>query len=489
MIQHLTRVVRNSLLYAIANGTRRAVPFLLIPVYAAFLGTEGYGILGVTNAFQNLLRVVFIFTSGNVIIRFYYELRDDVERRQFLGGFWLLLTLLMLLFALFFELAGPSLFDFLFRDVSYRPYGRYIVWTAFVTILSSGISINLFKARQQPKRYMRFITASAFLQITLIVYFIVVRGEGVVGVLKGMFYAAILLVPVYGFVLYRDIAIAWPWRKLRQAILFGFPLVPELVALWTLNMSDRIILNNHVSLRELGIYSLGYQLGMMVNLLVNAIDSAWLPYFLSLVDDEDTSKRRELPRLTTYVFGGLAFVGVGVALLAGPLIRLITTPDFHRATQVAPWIAAGYVALGFTFIARSSLIYRQETKYIAIASVVAALTNVGLNWVLIPYWGIMAAAVSTLVSYAILLVAMMCLAQYAGITLYYEKAHAVRLLLFCVFSYVLAASVHLSSPILEAIVRVLIVAGIALAWLRSVGPFERIGISWGKAARKAANEC
>ena len=99
-----------------------------------------------------------------------------------------------------------------------------------------------------------------------------------------------------------------------------------------------------------------------------------------------------------------------LAICFGPeIIRIIATPDYYEARWVVPPVAA---AIFFTFI-RSFYcnieFYYEKTKFVMVASSGAAVLNVVLNYLFIPFFGYIAAAYTTLVCYIILILLHYCM--------------------------------------------------------------------------------
>jgi O-antigen/teichoic acid export membrane protein len=128
----------------------------------------------------------------------------------------------------------------------------------------------------------------------------------------------------------------------------------------------------------------------------------------------------------TYQVLLMVMVALAVALLSPEMIQIIAAPSFWLAYQVVPWIALGYLARFLVFFPMNGLLYSKRPKWIAVATIVAAALNITLNLLLVPYFGIMAAAVNTFVAFAVLLVLMMIVGQ-REFPLRYETARLLRL--------------------------------------------------------------
>src|SRR5206468_12758693 len=94
----------------------------------------------------------------------------------------------------------------------------------------------------------------------------------------------------------------------------------------------------------------------------------------------------------------------------------LTSPQYHRAEKGIALLAfAGAVYAGYTVLAIGSGRAR-KTQLNWVVTGVGAAANVGLNFWLIPRWGMVGAAISTLAAYVVLFV---------GMTLYAQRVYPV----------------------------------------------------------------
>jgi O-antigen/teichoic acid export membrane protein len=140
-----------------------------------------------------------------------------------------------------------------------------------------------------------------------------------------------------------------------------------------------------------------------MGLLTNAFNAAWVPFLFGALKDEGEVAHPRLARLVTYYAFVLCFVGLGWALLVEHALPLLAGPQFQAAYRITPWVVGGYVLGGLYFIPTNLLFWRRQTRVIPLVTVAAGAANIGLNLWLVPRYGAIAAAWSTLVAYGLLL--------------------------------------------------------------------------------------
>jgi len=257
----------------------------------------------------------------------------------------------------------------------------------------------------------------------------------------------------------------------RPALAFGIPLTPHAVSAWVLGFADRwmigllIGLPTAAALSQLGAYSLGYQLGYVITVVVSSFQAAWAPWFFGI------GERREAPavfsHMTTLAMAGIFALGVGASTLAPQVIAVIARPQYAAAAGVLPVVAMASVLYGLYTMLSTVVFYAKATRRLALITVSAAALNIFLNIVLIPRIGILGAAWATFAAYAFFALATW---RYAG-SVYPVRLDLPRLGLLSVGSIVALVAASLTdlagSPLTTAGLRLAIAVAFAAfaAWV------------------------
>jgi O-antigen/teichoic acid export membrane protein len=188
------------------------------------------------------------------------------------------------------------------------------------------------------------------------------------------------------------------------------PLVPSALALWAINFIDRWFVAYYKGQTEVGVYSVAVRIASAVIFLLLAFRTAWPAFAYSITDDRDA--KRAYSFVLTYVLLVTCWLSAALALLAPWLVKLLArNPGFARASEAVGLLAfSAAVYAGYTVLAIGSGRAR-KTQLNWVISGLAAAVNIGLNVLLIPRYGMIGAAVSTLVAYVVLFFAMLWYAQ------------------------------------------------------------------------------
>lgn len=394
----LKRLGASSLVYLLPTFFARGISFLLSPVYAAVLGPSEFGIVGFAGTLAPLVTTLLGFGVASSAQRLHHDFEDDGSRRRFYGS--------ILLFQMIVPLSIGLIVDIVltqtgspFASLPYLPFGRLVLWTGVLGVLPSAL-VNIFVARESPKTVTTYNLASITVTIIATVIMVVVLRKGAVGLLGASLIAAAIN-SVFAFVLLRPVVSFKPsWPSLRAALVFGVPIVPHQLSNWALSASDRAILERYVATADLGRYSLGYTFGSATSFISLAIGLALGPLVNRRLkaDSQDPA----VPKIGSFSLLVTSFVGLFVALVGGPVLVLVTRPDYRGAETVVPWVSAAFVLQALYQVVSMGTFFSKRTAFVPFVTAAAAASNILLNLVLVPKYGIRAAAITTFVAYATL---------------------------------------------------------------------------------------
>ena len=187
---------------------------------------------------------------------------------------------------------------------------------------------------------------------------------------------------------------------------FGVPLMGAALAMWVTNFGDRLMLSKllHGSYRliELGQYSLANKISSAMVLLFTAFQIAW-PAFAYSIEDEDEAKRA-YSFVLTYLMLLAAWAAVALSLFAPWLAHWLgRQPGYWPAARAIPELAFSSVFFAGFIVVTIGAGRTKRTGFNWIAATAGAAVNFGLNFWLIPAYGMLGAAYATLAAYIVLM--------------------------------------------------------------------------------------
>jgi O-antigen/teichoic acid export membrane protein len=268
----------------------------------------------------------------------------------------------------------------------------------------------LFRVEERSVAYAFASVANVLITVAAMVVFVAVFHWGAVGLVAGNFTGT--LVVYVALVLYRteQLGLEFDRELFRHMQRFGMPLVPSALALWAINFVDRQFVIWYKGLGEAGVYSAAVRIASVITFVMVAFRTAWPAFAYSIEDDREA--RRTYAFVLTYLLAFASWLALALGALAPWWTRILTAPKYHRASEGIALLAfAGAVYAGYVVLAIGSGRAR-KTQLNWVVTGAGAAINVGLNFWLIPAYGMVGAAVSTLVAYVALFVGMTLYAQH-----------------------------------------------------------------------------
>ena len=399
LLQTLKKLLKHSVIYGLGGMLAKLLGFVLLPIYTRYLTPADYGILvllGVTSSFAAAIAQLGL---GSALFREVIYKESD-ESTVVSTAFYFLLVESILFFGGLIAFS-PQLSHLIFDTLEYT-HLLHIVFLTGVLSMFNVIVMAILRTREQSALYSILSVAKFLVGAILNIYFIVVLQRGVEGLLIAGLISTALFAVVDLALLSRDIRLTFSVPILRRMLGFGVPLVPAGLSSLVMTSADRFFLQVFSTPAEVGLYSLGYNIGMVVNLIVGAIQLAW-PAQLFVIAKQPDAERQFAQILTYYLFA-IGFIGLGLSVLAREVLVIMTTPRFYGAYVVIPLIVLSYIFYGIRFMTNIALPIQDKMKYMPPIIIGSAILNLGLSYILIPRYGMMGAAWATAISYLILVV-------------------------------------------------------------------------------------
>jgi O-antigen/teichoic acid export membrane protein len=395
----MKQIISRTALFFLGNLFLRFLGFILLPVYVRYLSPAEYGIWGVSGSVGLFLNLMMPFGMLMAVGRFYFDAQNESERAAYLGTIFIFLVVFPLAILLLFEKLGASLFVWVTPGVPYIPYMRLTTWVTYFSMFSI-IPLIVLRSREQAVKYLLLNLGQAILFHALAIGFVVFGKWGVLGMLWGNLLSAIGFAIIYVYLTLRWYPPRFSFSRFLEIFRYSLPLVFHGMAGWVLMFSDRLILEHWVSLALVGIYSLAYTIGMIVQNAADAATNAWFPAFYnSRNSGESTGQATEV---VTYILWGINALSLFLTIGLHHVIGWILPAAYRGAEPVVVWVALSGVFIQVYYILSYSIHYIKKTGYLAAISWSSAIVNLIINFALIPKYGYIVAAISTLIAYMVM---------------------------------------------------------------------------------------
>ena len=176
-------------------------------------------------------------------------------------------------------------------------------------------------------------------------------------------------------------------------------MLPALVSAWAMSTIDRVFIERYFDTQDVGIYSLGYKIAMLVTVITGAFYKAYNPYYFKLAT---TGVREEVLlqlKKTNTVYVLLVIVaGSMLALFSKEIIYMFFDPVYLKTYKVIMIVSLAFAISSFGGIFNLAIYQEKKTIFLMYTNLASCFVNIGLNFILISKYGILGAAWSTVIT-------------------------------------------------------------------------------------------
>ncbi|GLV60200.1 hypothetical protein KDH_70220 [Dictyobacter sp. S3.2.2.5] len=393
--------LRDSGLYAIASCLSPLCALLLTPFLTRHLSAQDYGMLTLLTTTLALLGPLAQLGLGAAFVRLYHQqVSGPCERHALLTTLTLLVAAFSLCVAVLLAILAPGLSRLLLHDADGVPLLRLAALQLFL----QNMTMPAFTWLRACGRAALFVVVSLFnllLNPALTFLFVGIWQWGDVGVLLAACggYVGVLLCSLFLF----NSRVRWhiSWPLARQLLIYGMSTLPASCSVWVLQLADRYFLLAFGTLAQTASYSIAYTLGNILGpLVITPFSLAW--YSALHVLARQTRARELFGLVFRWYCIVLLVMAFGVSLLANDVLLLFFPPSYTLAAPIVPLIALSNVFFGLFEFFNLGIVLRGKLRFNLLLLPLAALINLGGNCLLVPAFGSMGAAASTLLAYVFL---------------------------------------------------------------------------------------
>lgn len=391
--------------YLLSSFFPLLVGFIKTPVFTRHFGTEDFGNLGIVQATFSYLGMLLFSWISSILWRYYQKYKLENRLDQLFGNLTIFFGISLILLALGSGAWYTHETRQLIRELVLVSFGHLIL----SQLVMAYLVVVRLEARAQ--LYTIFQSARAILSFLVSLYLVFARGESIAALIMG-------LLLIDGL----SLALLALWNPIRLQIRFssmskgrkelfsyGMAGLVMNLSILSLNLSDRYVILASEGLSPVGIYDQVYKISQLsvialVTVFFNTINPG---LFKELERDLDASLKSMSRYLLTFIGLGLPLV-VYLSLFSQEISNIMLGAAFRGAYSIMPFIFFAAFFQGISNFWELRMKFSNRMRFLSISFLVGALFNLIVNLWLVPLYGYQWAAISTLITY-ILLVFFLCI--------------------------------------------------------------------------------
>lgn len=446
MINSIKSTITNTFIYGIGNLATKLVGFILIPVYVKYFSISTYGVLALLEVTNSALVSILGLALTQALYRWYWDEAFITKRKSI---FFTILSFLIVflgsvIFISYFFITDFSFF--IFGEIKFYNLIYLVIITSSLQIITQTIS-TLIQLQQKAILYTIVNVSTLVIQLLFTLYFITIKKTG----LYGIYYAQIISFCFYIiFVFYyliKNIEIKIDLLILKKMLAYSSPWLISNIAALIINISDRYFIRIFGEMGDLGIYQFGYKIANTVSVLIIAsAQMAIFPMMFKKMNDPDA--KRFYSKIMTYFTFGVMFFILFLNFYGFEIIKFLARKkEYWDAFGIIPFISLGLIFAMLKDLTSIPLQIAKKSTLVSKIIIFSAIFSLMLNWLIIPKYGSIGAAISFIFSQLFYFLLMTYFAQ-KNYKINYEFWKIIKMLLVGIFLFFISLSLaNFSLPI------------------------------------------
>lgn len=396
----MSKFWKNVSILALAEILLKAKALIMMPFITKHFGTLNFGIWSQVMVIVSLLSPLIYFGMDNSIVRFLPGQPIQKQKEEFSG--WLLFGLFSSLILMLLTIILNSQVSQLFFS-EHEYYGQFVI-LASLNIVITGMFAGIrcwFRLQSNAISLMILTIIQNILQLICFIYILIEQMSIYELVKFSLVFDSLLLVGYIIYLFNQKILVAPSFSWFNRYIRFGIVFLPSGYAIWILNSVDRVFLAQYHDLSSIGIYSIGFTLGYtLIQIVINPIWSLFPPKAAELINNGNIKSLNILFNQSLQLIIWIVLPSIAGFLIVGKdIMQSLATDDFAAGYLIVPIILFGYTCLMLSAYFESILVLKNKPFLSTTFTVIACVLNLILNYMLIPRYSYMGAAIATALSF------------------------------------------------------------------------------------------
>lgn len=393
------KYVKSGIWYTVGNLLIKGISFLTLPIFTRLLSTSDFGKFNIFVSYENILNVIIGLGVAGTIKTAYFDFEDRFEK--YISSIMTMIACSAVIVAVIINIV-ISLVGFKGNSIWSVGTSNFLVCCSLATALYNIISMKYVIQVQYKKNLLISFLYTALSIITSIVLcYTIYNEERYMGRIVGNGLPLILIsfsISIFSILKQRSLYQRQYWC---YSLRMGIPLIFHSLSLVVMQQADKIMIDGYCGSELTGIYSLACNISLILTIVQSSVDNSWSPWFYSNLKEKNYD---ELKKHNANVVLLFAYLTMGFCLVSPELIRITSTEEYAGAIYaLIPLNLSVYASFMYMFAVNKEY-YFKKTKIIAAGTIVTTIVDIVLNAILIPRFGFISAAYTTLISKVILFI-------------------------------------------------------------------------------------
>ncbi len=400
-------LLKDIFVFGLGNLGSKLILFLMVPLYTNYMSKAEYGTADLVFTTSQLLAPFLSVVIFDAVIRFGLS-RNEKREDVLLVGF-----LVIIASAIVGLLVVPI--AELYQTIS---EWRWYLYIYVVLHIANSVEYSYLKAKGKNKALAAIGVFQTALAAALNVFFLVFGSMGIRGYLLASIISNLVVDVIIIIVaeVITDLKNAhFDHDLLKRMVIYSSPLILNNISWWVIHSSDKYMVEIMISVTSLGLYTAAAKIPALINVMVSIFQKAW--GISAIHEMESTNDGKYYSNVLNYLFLFITGACIFFVAIMKIFMQHYVGKEFIEAWHFVPLLLVSAVFAGIAGYFGSMYSALKKSVNNMLSTLLAAVVNIIVNWIFIPYTGIWGAVIGTVVSYiAVAFVRLMDVKRFVNIT-------------------------------------------------------------------------
>ena len=438
----MNKYLKKSTHYFAGNIFNKIILIAFLPIFTHFMIPAEYAVYTNFLIFISFANLIFFMGMQQSIISYFYAESSNEYKFTLIISIYIIVIATGIILSIVILLNGNILSQLIVRNQDYNSLIPYIVVIIFTSCIY-GLTLSILNMMEHSANYAILGGAKNIILLFLFLYGAFTKQFTVYTVFHFITISSIitaLLAFVNMIIILKNFVDGsfkpriFSFRILKPVLKFGIVMIPGTLSILILQASDRYMLTylSANTMHDVGIYSAGYKIGMIMHFLVTIISLVYLPYAMK-ISKEPQAQTINKSMFKYYIIFG-SFFGAFIIMYSQEIFRIIIDSNYMTSYKIVFAGVFSSFLFGIFNIVNINYYARKKAGNITLAVLIGSILNIILNFALIPKYGIFGAGIASVIAYFFIVIFNYSVAVYL-----YKIKYNVSLIFFGLLILTIAA--------------------------------------------------
>lgn len=444
------QLAKNTIIIFFGRVCTQLISFFLLPLYTSYLATKEYGTVDLIQTYVTLLVPIITLELEMSIFRFLIDSRkSEKETNKLISNNFFILGISLSIFSILYIIVSSIV------TIPYR-------WLILVDIIVCVLSGNFLQVARGFGKTLDYAISCILTGLTtvisniILICFVHMQAEGmIISMALANFICSLYLfirLKLYSKINFKIV----DFKQIKEMYKYSLPLIPNGISWWIVNVSDRSIISIVLGASANGLYAISNKFPTIISSLTGVFNLSWSESAALHINSSDRDEF--FSDITNTVLRLFMALGVGMLACMPFVFPILIDVKYNDAYNYIPFLVLGTVFNVAICLYSQVYLAKKLSKQVASTAIVGAIINILINVIFIKQIGLYAAAISTMISYFVMMIYRhFDLKKYVNIKvekkliiesiiiytftllIYYQKSiilHVICLLIVCIYAFI-----------------------------------------------------